>query len=69
MEELLLEEFTTGIDYTESIELLQQELLNLRELQVMQLNNSIEMYKVLIIFFAFLVACIIGLYLVRVAFR
>lgn len=57
------------IDYTNQIELLEQELINIRELQVTTLNNVYDFASITIIFFFLLIACIIGLNIIKVAFK
>lgn len=57
------------IDYTEQFELLEQELINIRELQVTTLNNVFDFASIMIIFFFLLIACIIGLNIIKVAFK
>lgn len=57
------------IDYTEKLSEIEQELINIRELQINAINNTVEFANVLLICIFFLIAVILGLYIIKVAFR
>lgn len=68
MEEYIVE-YVEPIDYTTQLDSLEQELVNIRELQVTTLNNVYDFASITIIFFFLLIACIVGLNIIKVAFK
>jgi len=63
MEEIYL------IDYTTQLDDITQELINVREFQKIQINNMVNMVEVSFVFVGLIIACIIGLGFIKVAFK
>ncbi|MEW9097383.1 MAG: hypothetical protein AB2417_20105 [Clostridiaceae bacterium] len=58
-----------SIDYSNQLDDLYEELVNIRELQVHQINNSVETLNVISALLFFIVTCIISLNFIKVAFK
>lgn len=68
MEDVTIDNFELDFDNSSSNDIL-EELILVRELQVMQINNSIEFFKSSIVFIGLLVALFIGAFFIKVGFK